>query len=189
MVPFLCLTAGYGLIEAAEWFARAIRRPAWTPGVALLAGILVLSPSAYSVFKFDRLIARTDNRLLARRWVEARFPAGTTIAQPGPGSGRVFTFTPEEIGYVSRELTSSGPQPDLVIVQSSPLQGLDTVYHDSQVLADAYDLRLTLTVAADDAANVYDLQDDFYLPMSGFKIERPGPNLRIYVRRGVVAGS
>jgi hypothetical protein len=39
-------------------------------------------------------------------------------------------------------------------------------------------------VSEDDRANVYDRQDEFFVPLGGFHgIERPGPNLRVYVRR------
>jgi hypothetical protein len=39
-------------------------------------------------------------------------------------------------------------------------------------------------VREDDARNIYDRQDEFYLPLAGFhQIERPGPNVRIFVRR------
>ena len=42
-------------------------------------------------------------------------------------------------------------------------------------------------VASDERANIYDWQDDFFLPLTGFKrIERPGPNVTIYMRRGVL---
>jgi 4-amino-4-deoxy-L-arabinose transferase-like glycosyltransferase len=185
MVPFLCLTAGYALVEAAGWVTRLTRRPSWAPGVAAVAVAAAIAPSACSVFRFDQLLARTDSRLVARRWIEARFPPGTTIAQPGPDSGRVVHFTPEEVAYISREILEGGPEPDIVIVQWSPLQGTTPAGEHGRLLAGAYDLRLALHVAADDPANVYDRQDDFYLPMAGFRgIERPGPNLHVYVRRG-----
>jgi hypothetical protein len=72
-----------------------------------------------------------------------------------------------------------------VIVQYSPLHHSFGAGGAEPILAAEYDLMATITAAAQDAANVYDRQDHFYLPMSGFRqVERPGPNLRIYVRRG-----
>ena len=39
-------------------------------------------------------------------------------------------------------------------------------------------------VDAADPRNRYDLQDEFYLPFAGFhQVDRPGPNLKVYVRR------
>ena len=53
------------------------------------------------------------------------------------------------------------------------------------VLARQYQLGVDLRVAAADPDTVYDWQDEFYLPLTGFKaIQRPGPNLRIFVRTG-----
>ena len=88
---------------------------------------------------------------------------------------------------MTAELTTNAPKPDLVVVQSSPLHGTEPPGEDAVLLED-YDRRLAMVVAEPDEANVYDGQDDFYLPMSGFtRIERPGPNLRIYVRHGIEA--
>ena len=70
---------------------------------------------------FDLLMARTDNRLLARRWVEERFQAGTTIAQIGRMGGHVFLHDDSEVRYTTIEFTREGLRPDIVVVQSSPL--------------------------------------------------------------------
>jgi hypothetical protein len=187
VVPFLCLTAGYAVTEGSWWLAARIRRPSWAPIIVSLGVVGLLLPSAESVVKFDRLIARTDNRLLARRWVEQRFAPGTTIAQVGPESGHVFLHDDDEVRYVSAEFTQRGVGPDLVIVQSSPLmRHPPNLGRLEQILATDYQVGFAHDVVGDDPDNVYDWQDDFYLPLSGFKrIERPGPNLSIYVRRGI----
>jgi dolichyl-phosphate-mannose-protein mannosyltransferase len=187
VVPFLCIAAGDAVTEFASWLTTELRRPALVPIVAMVAVGIVISPSAYADFRFDQLLARADSRLLARHWIDAHFPAGTTIAQSGPPMGRAVTWDDPQTPYVALELSANGPRPDLVIVQSSPLDGTDLVRESEQIPASEYDLRLTLDVAARDSANVYDRQDSFYLPMSGFRrIERPGPNFRIYVRRGLI---
>jgi hypothetical protein len=187
VVPFICLTAGYAIATASEWMAAALRRPSWTSGLAAIGAGLVLWPSANAVIAFDRLLARDDSRLLARRWIDERVPAGSTIAQLGPDTGRAVTGGDIEPPYVLVDLTPSGPRPDVVIVQFSPLHHSVGAGGAEPILAADYDLRTSINAAAPDAANVYDRQDHFYLPMSGFRqVERPGPNLRIYVRRGVV---
>jgi Dolichyl-phosphate-mannose-protein mannosyltransferase len=188
VVPFFCFTAGYAITTAAEWLTASLGRPAWMAAVLVLGVAIVLGPSAASVFRFDRLLARTDSRLLARRWIEKYFREGTTIAQPGRGSGRVMLQSDNELSYVPVELTTNGPRPDLVVQQSSPLFEDEGSSDAESMLAAEYDLGLTLHVADADPANVYDRQDDFYLPMSGFRrIDRPGPNLQIYVRRGALS--
>ena len=53
-----------------------------------------------------------------------------------------------------------------------------------RILATEYELAFASDGVGADPDNIYDWQDDFYLPLAGFKgIERPGPNLKIYVLR------
>ena len=76
-------------------------------------------------------------------------------------------------------------QPDIVVVQSSPLMAAPALGDMDHVLSTDYTLGFASEVAAPDPHNVYDLQDEFYLPLAGFqRIDRPGPNLKVYVRRG-----
>jgi hypothetical protein len=134
---------------------------------------------------FDVLMARTDNRLLVKRWIEQRFQAGTTIAQIGPEGGHVFLHDASEVRYTTIEFSREGLQPDIVVVQSSPLMAAPALGDMDHVLSTDYTLGFASDVAAPDAHNVYDLQDEFYLPLAGFqRIDRPGPNLKVYVRRG-----
>jgi hypothetical protein len=188
VVPFLCLMAGYAVTESAQALAVRVRRPHLVPAFVTAGVILLLTPSAISVVQFDRLISRTDSRLAARIWVERLFPEKTTIAQIGSEGGHVFLFERDtsEKKYGKAELARRGPRPDLVIVQSSPLMpiapGLAAI---ERTLSRDYELAYERNVVGRDPANVYDWQDDFYLPLTGFKgIERPGPNLKIYIRRG-----
>jgi hypothetical protein len=133
---------------------------------------------------FDKLMARTDSRLLARRWIEQRFQAGTTIAQIGPLAGHVFRHDPSEVRYTTIEFSRDGLQPRIVVVVFSPLTAAPPLGDIEQVLSTDYSLEFATEAAAPDPHNVYDLQDEFYLPFAGFRrIERPGPNLKVYVRR------
>jgi 4-amino-4-deoxy-L-arabinose transferase-like glycosyltransferase len=188
VVPFLCLTAGYAVTAASGWLAARMQRPNWAPAMATLGVVGLLLPSAVSVVKFDRLIARTDSRLLVRRWIEQRFPPGTTIDQIGTEPGHVFLHDANEVRYVDVRLFPRGRvEPDVVIVQSSPLMRRPpNLARIEQILAAAYELRFAQNITAGDPGNVYDWQDEFYLPLTGFTgIERPGPNLRVYVRRDI----
>jgi dolichyl-phosphate-mannose-protein mannosyltransferase len=184
MVPFLCLTAGYCIAEIAARLATLVRRPRWRPTLAALGVVGALSPSVYSVVMFDSLIALDDSRLLARRWVEQRFPAGTTIVQLGPMSARLFLPYESEVEYKTFDVFREGMRPDIVVVPDSPVIEATDLGGMDQVLRAEYALAFALDVVAADPRNVYDLQDEFYLPYAGFhRIERPGPNLKIYVRR------
>jgi len=187
VVPFLCLTAGYFLAESASWIAARLGRPAWRTALSTSAVIAVILPSAHSVVTFDRLLARDDSRLIVRRWVEQRFPAGTPIAQIAPDGGVVFWRDESEVRYlISNELPRAGDRPTVVIVQSSPLRPPpDNIGEVKTVLDAEYALVFTQHGVLSDPGNVYDLQDEFYLPLTGFRsVERPGPNLEVYVRRG-----
>jgi hypothetical protein len=133
---------------------------------------------------FDSLLARDDSRLIVRRWIEQRFPAGTTIAQIAPDGGVVFWHDASEVAYTTiADLSHAGARPAVVIVQSSPLQPpLDNMGEVEAVLKAEYSIAFVQHVVTADPANVYDRQDEFYLPLTGFRhIERPGPNLDVYV--------
>ena len=186
VVPFLCLAAGYAVTEAASWLAARVGRPRLAPIMAAAGVIAVVWPSAQSVIAFDQLISLDDNRLLARRWVERHFPEGTTIAQIGIASGHVFLHDGYEPKYLRMPVRNRRNRPDLIIVQSSPLMPVARELPRIEgLLATDYELGFSHNGVGSDPANVYDWQDEFFLPLTGFKgIERPGPNFKIYIRRG-----
>jgi hypothetical protein len=153
-----------------------------TAAAARLAG--ALWPSARSVVMFDSLIARADSRLLARQWIERRFPAGTAIAQMGPEGGRLFLHDDSEVPYTTIEFPREDVSPDIVVVPSSLVIEAPQLGVMDDVLRTKYALAFAIDADPGDPRNVYDLQDEFYLPFGGFyRIERPGPNLKVYVRR------
>ena len=185
VVPFLCLAAGYAITEAALWLAARVGRPRLAP-IMVAAGVIgVVWPSAQSVITFDRLISLDDNRLVARRWVERHFPKDTTLAQIGTRSGHVFLHDLNEPKYLSMSMRNRRNRPDLIIVQSSPLVPAPReLLRIESMLATEYELGFNRNGVGNDPANVYDWQDEFFLPMAGFRgIERPGPNFKIYIRR------
>jgi hypothetical protein len=187
VVPFLCLAAGYAVTEAASWFAMRIARPRLAPFAAAALVIAVVWPSAQSVIAFDQLISIDDNRLIARRWVERLIPKDATIAQIGATSGHVFLHDSNEVRYRRMSVRNGRNRPDLIIVQTSPIVPVPReLPRMANAIATDYELAFDRKGAGDDPANVYDWQDEFFLPLTGFEgIERPGPNFKIYIRRGV----
>ena len=184
MVPFLCLSAGYVVTLAGEWLAGALNKARLAPALIALAATLVIWPSGRSVWAFDRLITITDSRLLARRWVEARFPLGTAVAQIGWTSGDVFKSDDNEVPFGLVKFEPNSVLPKVVIVHSSPLTDPENLGKMNDILRTRYTVAYQVHAVSDDPANVYDRQDEFYLPSAGFRnVERPGPNIRIYVRR------
>jgi hypothetical protein len=187
VVPFLCLTAGYFVAECAAAFARVLGRPRWQPAILILGCLVTLAPSMYSVMMFNTLLARTDSRVLARRWLEQRLPPGSVIAQFGPAGGHVYLSEESNLKYTLIDDVPSGARPEVVVVQSSPVTGTPDLGPFAPALRDHYRLAYSRRVARDEPRNIYDLQDEFYLPLAGFRVERPGPNLDIYVRNDVAS--
>jgi hypothetical protein len=140
-----------------------------------------------SVVAFDRLIGKTDNRLIGASWIQRQFPQGATIAQFGSVGGRLYVAIDDADKsklYTNVDDTRLAGEPDIVVIQSSALLNPVDLTDIADVLRTRYELRANLTAAAGDPSNVYDRQDEFYIPLAGFNhIVRPGPNLAIYTRR------
>ncbi len=83
VVPFLCIAAAVGgeaVIEAVSKKAPLIPRAVTAAGV----GLAILSSSLVSIYHFDTLIARRDNRLLVKDWVLAHVPPGSAVFEHVP---------------------------------------------------------------------------------------------------------
>jgi hypothetical protein len=186
VVPFLCLSAGYFVAEVGRTAAARFEHPHWAPAITTALIALAVAPSAWSVARFDALISRTDNRLVAASWIMRQFPYGATIANLGPEGGHVFVVPADpgrQFEYPNVRLGESEGLPDVVVVESSPLIDPVDLGGAAATLDAHYRLSVDFEVVADDPDNVYDKQDEFSLPLCGFKrIERPGPNLKVYVR-------
>ena len=190
VVPFLCLTAAFAVVNAGRSLAARSSRPTLAPMTTWGLALLVVAPSAWSVVQFDRLLARTDSRVLAARWVELRFPNGASIAEVGKHSANLF-FLPEgpttPSRYRTTKVTDDGAEagePDMMVVPRSLFDPGAVMPARATALAAHY-TPLYFVNAQDLSAKgaVYDWQDEFYLPLTGFAgIQRPGPNLTIYVR-------
>src|SRR5262249_35115377 len=74
LVPFFCLFAATLVVRLSARLGGGWRSLVL---MAMLALAIAL-PSTLSVVRFDRLLARTDSRLLAARWIEAHVPAGSS---------------------------------------------------------------------------------------------------------------
>ena len=194
-VPFLCLTAAYAVTEAGRAAAAMAGRPNWLHAASWALAMLVVAPSAWSVVQFNRLLAREDSRVVAAEWVRASFPDGASIAEVGRRSTNLF-FLPEGPTTPSRYKTTRFAEdsaetfePDILVVPDSPLGSGTLIHARATALAASYTPLLAI-VAYDPAAGgrVYDWQDEFYLPLTGFTgVSRPGPNLTLYVRPDIAA--
>ena len=190
LVPILCVVAAIGVCAAGAALAARFGRAGAT-GVAILAAIVAL-PSLVNSVWFDIVLARTDTRVLAGQWLAPRLRAGESVHDAGGDYARLqlgatryheWHFDPASDSFGHPE----GLTPDWLVLTQSPLR---TYAHADPQLrrlaSERYDLVHTVrgTRGAAGAA-VYDLQDAFFLPLSGFHtVLRPGPTIHIYRKRG-----
>jgi hypothetical protein len=69
LLPFLCIGAAMFVTAMAERLAPS--RPTARAILLGLAALATIAPSAASVVRFDRLLTRTDTRVLTQDWIEA----------------------------------------------------------------------------------------------------------------------
>jgi hypothetical protein len=192
VVPFLCIFAGYAIAELAAAVSRRMRIP--QHALASLLGIAVVLPSVVSVVRFDSLMAREDNRVVAARWIHEHVPAGSSIYMSGNLYGHAQLEPPDDkyrqLGFdrnaqrFTLDRRAVDDLPDWIVVQRSALPFSHVPPKVVELLAEHYQLAHVLS-AADLAApgSFYDIQDGFYAPYAGFKgVRRPGPNFEIYRR-------
>jgi 4-amino-4-deoxy-L-arabinose transferase-like glycosyltransferase len=196
MVPFTCAAAGI-LIGAA---ARRIRLGAAGEGQTVIAAVaLALAVGGLSLWKivqFDRVINRTDSRVLAAEWLLQRGRAGESVYLSGshygrpdvfvrgrPGPLTIVTFDAEAQAFrdtAGREV----PSPQWIVVQESPLLLYSHVPEAVTALLRDYDLLHSVRAVNMRQPHVYDQQDAWFVPLAGFEgVVRPGPNLSIYHRQ------
>ena len=196
IVPFLCLTAAYGLERlSAIATARATDGRARVM-LAMVLTAVVIAPTTASSWSFDRLMARVDTRVLGGEWIVSHYPAGATIYQNGLGVGFLIptprTEYPEarfnrQTGGFDIPGQPSLVLPDLIVFLESPLVAYSQVPPDVRAVVERdYSLAATFDgVPADGVAGtVYDQEDAFFAPIAGIGlVERPGPHVSIFARR------
>jgi hypothetical protein len=194
IVPFLCLSAAYLVVIAAGAVARLAasadtKRLASIVTVALTAAVGY--PSAAASWQFDRIISRTDNRVLVTEWFAQNVPAGSSVLQSGARYGHVqfpralnyrqWVWDGGRLAFMLDGRRAEG-RPDWILVQESPLPSTtqDIV---KQFLADGYVHERDFHALTLSDRLVYDRLVAFFVPFDGFEdVERPGPNFALYRR-------
>ncbi|MGC4083801.1 MAG: glycosyltransferase family 39 protein [Vicinamibacterales bacterium] len=198
MVPFMCLTAAYGVSTIAEWIGRRAQHPrarvAIPLAIACLLTAAIVAPTAISTWRFDRIVSRTDSRVVLANWFAEHVPPGSSVLQSGSRYG--LAQFPRDLKYsewiwdgfslmfrVNRRPATG--QPDWIVVQDSPLPS-STQQLVTDLLARDYVLVATFKALSLHNDLVYDRQDMFFVPFSGLEfVTRPGPNFAVYARREV----
>jgi 4-amino-4-deoxy-L-arabinose transferase-like glycosyltransferase len=191
VVPFLCLGAAVMIVWVAT--AAAARRDwlGWAVGGALLAACAV--PTAVKSVQFDRVLSRTDSRVLATNWLAERVAPGASILLVCSGYGKPQLWDhgvalPYRVLSWERDSADviAGARPDVVVVEESGLQYYSAVPTVLKTLLADYTLQQVIAGSNPRQAHVYDQQDAFYLPIDSFSgVVRPGPTFHVYVKEGV----
>jgi hypothetical protein len=190
LVPIVCLMAAIAVRQAAPWVTS---RTGLSPAVSL--ALLVVITGGLSLVNsvwMDVLLARKDTRVLAAEWLEERITPGESLHDAGGpytqlvldrASFHRWHFDPDTKTFGDPE----GRLPDWLVIHTSPLRAYTQLAPEVRRMSNEnYDLVHTVDATKGPASlSVYDFQDAFFLPFSGFStVERPGPTIRIYRRKG-----
>lgn len=195
MAPFMCLAAAWFVTAAVAWLSARFTRGRALQGATTLAlAAVVIAPSALSTWRFDRIVSRTDNRVLVSEWFSEHVAPGSSVVQSGSRYGlaqfeRRMNFQEWAWDGASLRFKLKGRpvagSPDWIVVQDSPLPS-STQDQITQWLAGDYVLVTTFKALTLRDDLVYDRQDMFFVPFSGLQyVTRPGPNFAVYARRDV----
>jgi hypothetical protein len=207
LVPVACALAAVAVVAAAESLPR--RRLAALVGLAAA----VAAPALGASLAQDRVLARTDSRVAAARWLRERVDPGATVflvgavfADPpifwrGRKAYDPYPWPPR--AFASRLAVPAGPRHlrvrnamdpafdaiardervDFVVVAESPLLAYGPTASLERRLA-GYRRVATFEGVGYHPGMRFDLQDAFYVPYAGARhAVRPGPNLHVYERR------
>ena len=190
VVPFLCIASAYVTVETARAIAAWSGRPAPAPVIAWMLAALIAMPALLSSIQTDRLLARTDNRVIAAEWIRAHFPDGARIFH----TGRIYAHVQLQSGFVPDPHYPSvdydaTPPADLVVVAHCPLAYCDGPPDALYGRLTDYELLEMFTALDEDNLRlVYDKDDAFFVPLAGFEaVTRPGPTLLVYGRSPTAA--
>jgi hypothetical protein len=195
LVPFLALTAGWFVVRSVGMLPPSIGER----GRALALGgaaVLLIAPSAFDVWRFDRALEQDDTRVAAARALHALVRDGQTLYHSGGSYGRVpfdlpgAAITVHEVGFdesTGRFLAGASDEPvlpDWLVIQRSPLVGYSRVpVAVDHIAATRYRMVASFEALDDRPGRVFDQQDAFFCPLSGLAgVTRLGPNLFIYER-------
>ncbi len=188
IVPMACASAALAVRQFALWVSRHVSARALLGPLAAAVALPALVNSVW----LDFLLARTDTRVIAGRWLAAHLTADQSVYDAG-GVYAGASLLGVDAHHWSADTfdaahntfrDSDGQLPDWVVLPESPLVYGMVPPDLRHLAAEKYQLVQTVPAArAPTDDSVYDRQDAFFLPIAGFRsIIRPGPSIRIYRR-------
>jgi len=186
LVPVMCLSAAIGVETLAGWIAARVpvRRGLVT---AILAAIVAV-PSLVTSIQIDRLLGRTDTRVLAADWLKPKLRPGDTLSDVGGVLGLDLhdaRFHHWHFDKPSATFVNAGDRlPDWLVLYDSPVTHYAAIDPRMADLAKRnYTLVLDVRGVGGATRSVFDPQDAFFVPIYGVSgIPRPGPDVFIYRR-------
>jgi 4-amino-4-deoxy-L-arabinose transferase-like glycosyltransferase len=188
LVPVVCLLAAVGVRHAAPWVASRV-------GLSLRSAfaivvVLIALPSVVNSVWFDVLLARKDTRVLAAEWLAERLDPEASLHDAASPFSRLdlHHLRFHEWSFDARSKSfgdSQGRMPDWLVLHESPLLIYGRAPLELRQLAqEQYALAATFPATRGRARSaMYDQQDAFFMPISGFHtVNRPGPTISIYRR-------
>jgi hypothetical protein len=190
LVPMACVFAAFTAASLGEAVARWRRAAAATGPSTLVVALVIGTPSLVSSAWMDVLLAKTDSRIVAGRWLRAQLKPEHSVYDAG------WTYVRLDLRgadyhawlYDARSRSFGDPDgrtPHWLVISESPLRLYAQAEPSLQRLAaERYTPVLVVPGTRSlDSAAVYDRQDAFFLPFSRFwEVERPGPTITIYRR-------
>jgi hypothetical protein len=188
ILPVACLSAAILVRRAAPWIAARTGLSERAAFAVLL--IVTGAPALVNCVWFDTLLARTDTRVLAARWLKEHVEPDATLHDAGSSYSRLdlhdLRFHPWYFDAATNSFGDpAGRTPDWLVFHASPLRQYSGVPWPLRRLADEKYTLVSRIVATRGRPRdaVYDPQDAFFMPFSGFHtIVRPGPTIEIYRR-------
>lgn len=198
-LPLLAVLVGRFLWDVAIGFPWGLRVPAGI--IATVLAVLTIAPSALSVVRHNVLLAQSDTRTIAKRWIESNVPAGSkffvewhtpplaTESQPVPDSSRTFDVSKSYIvGMAEHPLDYYRQNGYQYLVTSSFIYNIPRI--DSQEDESRRAFYADLDVEAELIKTVHpystdeeppSIFDQLYGPATSlFEFDRPGPTIKIY---------
>jgi 4-amino-4-deoxy-L-arabinose transferase-like glycosyltransferase len=170
--------------------AAAFARPTWWRAPAAAAvSVGLLLPSLLHSAAYDRLLGRTDTRVLATEWLAAHTQPGARVLVAGTvlwGYGE--PLMPPGVEKVRLEPGAAQLPPGVSYVIGHGHPTFASRFDPAQLEPFADRLRLVLDLNPFTGANeaaIFEELDAYYVPLAGFSaVERTGPHIRIYAVTG-----